>query len=468
MSRNINKAANRPYRVLWFGDLVTPSGFGRIGNEVTKRLLQRGYEVQGASLSYSGWPHNLGYHVWPLANQDVWGTLAGIVGQLQPDVLISCQDFPYHQAVWQGCRIDFSRLRWVWITPIDGTPVHPDWVQLCEYADGKMVISRFGVEALRQAGRKVDLCHPGIDPAEFYPAEAEEKAELRQAAGYAPEDYIVGVVCMNQGRKAISAMIEGFHEFARDKPEARLLLDMDKISPAGWDIPSLLKQMGWTAEEQGRVKYREDLFKGEAGKPNEAMLPLRNRYALMDAHMVISHREGFGLPLVESMACGLPTLALDWCSGTEICGEGRGLLVKRLPYMEHGSWGGARDAFPDLADLVTKLNSLYTDRAFAAHVAAAGREWAQRQTWDVTADQVETVIQAALARPRNERSHEPTPNSPASPGLSDTYGPAIGGNGRAPAEAVSGGPVVQQPAGPVAVPALAGGDGRGDGPGGPP
>jgi len=433
--KHINKQSNQPYKVLWFGDLVAPSGFGRIGNEVTKRLAQRGYAIQGASINYTGWPHDFPFHVWPLGGQDIWNGLVGITNAYQPDIIISCQDFPYHQTIWNACRIDFSRIKWMFITPIDGTPVHPDWVRLCDFADGKMVISRFGVEALRQAGKRVELCHPGVDTSEFYPVTDDERKSLREKAGYTADDYVIGVVCMNQGRKAIPPMIEAFHEFAKDKPNARLFLDMDKTSAAGWDIPALLKQMAWTDDEQKRIKFREDVFKSDMA----AFAPLRNRYGLMDAHMVISHREGFGLPLQESMACKVPTLALDWCSGTELCSGGRGMLVKRIPYMEHGTWGGARDAFPNMKDLIAKLDSLYYNQAQRNLVAETGYNFAIKQTWDVTTDQVENVLQAAL---RRERSQEPNADNhftnPA-PGLSDTYGPAT------TPDALGHHPVIQQP-----------------------
>ena len=425
MKKSINPKTQQPYKILWFGDLVTPSGFGRIGNEVTRRLVQRGYLLQGASLTYTGWPApEIPFHVWPLGGQDIWNGLVTAVASFQPDLLISCQDFPYHFQIWHGVRIDFSKIKWVWITPIDGTPVHPDWANIADYADGKMVISHFGVEAMRQQGKRVELCHPGVELSEFYPPTPEEKSELKKKAGYADADWIIGVVCMNQGRKAISQMIAAFHEFARDKPNARLYLDMDKISPAGWDIPALLKQMSWTEDEQKCIFYREDLFK----KDFAACSPLRNRYALMDLHMVISHREGFGLPLLESMACRVPAMALDWCSGPEICGgygqDRRGFLVPRIAYMEHGCWGGARDAFPDMDILITYLCNAYDHPRATAEVAQRGYEWAIKQTWDVTTDQVEDVIQTALARERKVRPDAQFIIPNPAPGLSDTFGPA--------------------------------------------
>jgi glycosyltransferase involved in cell wall biosynthesis len=431
MDQNINPATGKPIKIVWFGDLVVLSGFGRIGNEITKRLKQRGYDVQGAGIQYSGWPHDYPFHIWPLANQDLWNGITTIVNSVQPDMLISCQDFPYHKTIWDACRIDFSKVKWGFITPIDGTPIMSPWLDLCQWADGAMTISRFGVEAFRQGGRKVGLCHPGIDANEFYPAEVSERDALRAKVGYAPSDFIVGVMAMNQGRKAIPPMIQAFFEFAKDKPNAKLYLDMDKISPAGWDIPELLKQMGIPAEQHGRVKYRDDLF---AASPD--MLPLRNRYIILDAHMVISHREGFGLPLLESMACRVPTIALDWCSGPEICGEGRGYIVKRLDYMEYGTWGGARDAFPDMKSLQNALESIYCYPEAAQGIAAVGYEWARRQTWDAATDAVEEMIHNAFKHERTQ-SHEPRVISDNATAYSDNRSPAYDERGHS---------VIQQPA----------------------
>jgi hypothetical protein len=172
------------------------------------------------------------------------------------------------------------------------------------------------------------------------------------------------------------------------------------------------------------------------------MLPLRNRYVLMDAHMVISHREGFGLPLLESMACQVPTIALDWCSGTEIVGEGRGYLVKRQEYMEYGTWGGAKDAFVDLHSLQNALESIYCYPEAAAGIAATGYEWARRQTWDVATDAVEAEIHKAFANQRSQ-SHEPTVSTANATAYSDNRAPAFDERDH---------PVVQQSAGAGQVP----------------
>lgn len=419
MSQNLNNNG-QPIKVLWFGDLVAQSGFGRIGNEVTKRLAARGWALVGGSVPWGGWPPpDLPYPVWGFGGQDIWNKVTALANQVQPDIIVVCQDYPYAQTLFHGCRIDWSVTKLIVVTPIDGTPVHPDWVTMSrDYADATMVISQFGVEGLRLAGVQADLLHPGVDANEFYPAESgDEVRAIREKVGIAPETFVIGSFMMNQGRKMVSATVAAFREFAVDKPDAVLYLDMEKVSPAGWDIPNLLKQVGVNPEQ---VKYRDDAR--DAG-----VTGLRERMIMCDISSQMAHREGFGLPNIESQACGVPPTVLDWCSGSEIAGGERGVLVRRIDYMEHGTWGGARDGFPDMRNWVGQWSELYRNRARIDVLATKGREWAVQHTWDKATDQFETVLKRVAAEQRKERAaYEPAEpaavNVPA-PGLSDEHGP---------------------------------------------
>jgi hypothetical protein len=411
---------NNQTKLLWFGDLVNESGFGRIGNEVTRRLAMRGWPLLGASIPYVGYPqHSLPFYVWGMGGVDIWNRVTAMVNETQPGVIVCCQDFPYAQTLFQGCQIDWSTTKLIIVTPIDGTPIHPEWLRMVDLADTTMVISRFGVEAMRLSGKPVELLHPGVDSNAFYPAESrEEVAALRAKLGITPDAFVMGSFMMNQGRKAVPEVLELFFEFAREKPNAVLYMDMDKASPAGWDIPSVLGQMG---VDGSRVKYREDAF--AAG-----IMDLRDRMILCDVTCQLAHREGFGLPNLESQACKVPPMVIDWCSGSEIAGGERGLLVRRIDYMSRGTWGGARDAFPDMTNALAQLNRVYGNRDELSRIASAGYEWAIKNTWDAATDQFEAVLKQVVAQQRKEReAHEPqsSVNIPA-PGLSDTRGPGHG------------------------------------------
>ena len=105
---------------------------------------------------------------------------------------------------------------------------------------------------------------PGVDAREFYPAEKSERDELRAKIKWDAGDWAVGVMAMNQGRKAIPAMLEGYADFALGKPNARLLLDMDKASPAGWVQVPLFNTVAFTAAGTATPMDGDTLTQGPA------------------------------------------------------------------------------------------------------------------------------------------------------------------------------------------------------------
>jgi hypothetical protein len=171
---------------------------------------------------------------------------------------------------------------------------------------------------------------------------------------------------------------------------------------------------------------------------------------MCDVTCQLAHREGFGLPNLESQACKVPPMVIDWCSGSEIAGGGKGLLVRRIDYMSRGTWGGAKDAFPDMPDALRKMEAVYANRDELSRIATTGYEWAVQQTWDKAADAVEAELKRVISEQRKERANEPTAayTIPA-PGLSDTYGPAHSEYRSAD---------LQQPPGGDALPRIAGHD----------
>ncbi len=421
-------------KILIFSDLPAPSGFGRISTYLARFLYYRGLDVRGAGLFHTAdAPNPHPFHIVPLAGRDIWQVLTQIINHgagdgWVPDLVISIQDFPYHVSLGRDCPINWSEHKWIAITPIDGSPVFPEWEAIAKIADGMMVISRFGVEMMRRQGVQVDLCHPGVDTTEFFPPLTEERAALREQAGIPQDAWLYGMFCMNQGRKAIPNTLKAFKEFAADKKNVAIYLDMDEVSPAGWNIGQLADSIGLS---RTRVLLRAQL---QARLPN-----LRDRYAILDAHGVLAYREGFGLPLVESMACAVPTFSMDWCSGREIVGEGRGYLVNVLrdsygeDVAQHGTWGNAQDKVPDSRHFVELLNEVYYHPEEAKAVGYRGYRWAIDQTWERMGEQVERVISrifgpAALRRrahiqrdvgddkPDPEAHGQPNGDVPAGPG----------------------------------------------------
>ena len=113
------------------------------------------------------------------------------------------------------------------------------------------------------------------------------------------------------------------------------------------------------------------------------------RRALYDGARVLvqpSFEEGFGLPVLEAMSCGIPVIAANRGALPEVLGDA-GLLID-----------------PDEpGQLASAIRRIVDDAAFAAAAAAKGALRAQQFRWSLTARRVYDAYETAIAH-RRERS----------------------------------------------------------------
>lgn len=375
-------------RVLVFSDDGTITGYGRFSMEVNTRLHEQGINIMAASMlhyglmpaSYNGKP--LPYWVAPLGQEKWMQHFLQVLNSFQPDIVCIIKDLSYVELLTQAMQpYDFKR---VIVTGIDGKPITPRWLAPLESASAVASFSQFGVDALAQHNIPATQIAPGIDQSHFQPMNKEARFQLRQQLGIADDTFVLLTVAQNQHRKAIPHMLEGFFRFADTHPNSLFILDMLPETLNGWDIPALCDHFGW---DTSKLRFHIDV----------QGLTMAERYNLANAHTVLSHREGWSLPLVEAMACGVVSLAMDWCSGSEICGDGKGILVKPLDYVTVSNWGNAFDYHPDVVDFAEKLSWLVDHPADCQHIIEAGRQWSQTLTWETASQQLHQIFDSVMA-----------------------------------------------------------------------
>jgi len=89
-----------------------------------------------------------------------------------------------------------------------------------------------------------------------------------------------------------------------------------------------------------------------------------------------SFYEGFGLPIIEAMACGTPVITSNIASMTEVAGQGNALLVNPS----------------DIDELATAIDSIVENRQLHSTFSQRGLERSRSFTWE----QVESRVKCAL------------------------------------------------------------------------
>jgi len=222
---------------------------------------------------------------------------------------------------------------------------------------GKRLLMRFliGWSGRRAAAVITDSENTRRDIARFYPRVAVKTRVVYLGIKFpvatgdpitARQDFLfVGTI---EPGKNLPHILEAFALFAARRP-GRLKV----VGAEGWGhskIPSLLDRLG--------IRDRVDFL----GYVPDA--ELRNVYATSTALLMASSYEGFGLPVIEAMACGCPVIAARNSSLIEAGGQA-------ALFFETGDIEGLAARMAEVADSA----DLRLDRILKGRVHAAGFSW---------------------------------------------------------------------------------------------
>jgi len=207
---------------------------------------------------------------------------------------------------------------------------------------------------------RIDVAYHGVDPAAFHVPSDDEKARVRGRLGLGDTEY-VAFLGAKEPRKNVPNLIRGWVRAAADQEPPPALVVAggsghdDEIDMAVAEVPARLRLL-----RPGYLRYAD--LPGYLGGALVAAYP--------------SHGEGFGLPILEAMACGAPVLTTPRLSLPEVGGDA-------VAYTGESP----EEIGQDLGDLLD-------DEARRTELAKAGVERAKEFTWESSAE----VHLAAWAR----------------------------------------------------------------------
>jgi len=193
-----------------------------------------------------------------------------------------------------------------------------------------IAMSPHGERMMRDAGLDPLLVPHGIDLDVFAPAP--DRAGARRQLGV-DGLFTIGMNATNKDafRKGIAEQYEAFARLHAKYPDTALLVHSMLSAPNTLDLRVIEQRLGLN----GAVRYVDQyaLMTGQVSDEH-----LVNWYSALDLYSAFSLGEGFCLPVVEALACGVPVGATD-CSALADVAAGQ-WLVPGEPFWNptHGAW----------------------------------------------------------------------------------------------------------------------------------
>ena len=231
------------------------------------------------------------------------------------------------------------------------------WVPLLETARTVIVPTRFVARVFRSSGvtAPIEVVPEGIDPDVYRFEPRPERPGLTTLA--------IGTLAP---RKNMDVAIAAWKQAFAGDPEARLVIKA---------------RFGYTHLDDVDERIR-------LVDSNETTRGIAHWYREADVLLALGS-EGFGLPLVEGMATGLPVIALDAAGQADVCREAEGLILpvepKRTRTFDELPFGPCGHFLaPDVEDVAARLRWVADHRDEAAELGRAAAAWAPkaRSIWD--------------------------------------------------------------------------------------
>ena len=225
-------------------------------------------------------------------------------------------------------------------------------------------------ELVRVAGadrRVLHIAQHGVDTERFHPPSPDEILAVRKALSLGDTPYVAFLGAL-EPRKNVPALIRGFAQamVGRADPPALVL-----AGQPGWD---------------SQVERALDSVPHRIRVIRAGYLPFEQLAGFLGGAELVAYPslgEGFGLPVLEAMACGACVLTTRRLSLPEVGGEA-------VAYCGVGA-----------GDIAAAVADLLDDPARRASLAASGQQRAKDFSWAVSADRHRLAYErAALVRRR--------------------------------------------------------------------
>lgn len=411
---------------------ATNGSYGIVAREIFTRLLPMMPELE---LLQHGWYHyGDQYKVpWEIVPTD-WVTddprntgdpkdkfgsksFHSIVQKFQPDIVWTASDpwmcdYIPQYAQYYGYKV-------IYYAPVDSEPYPRKWKGTYDLSHEVVAFGEYGKRVISSLSGRTDISiiPHGYDDKTFFPYEKSKKLESKIGLGDGLLDkstFLLGWVGRDQFRKQVWVLYElmsrfihggyyicdscgnclpaeydlvareysaanshgscslctgGHFRAAAPREDIKLWAHMGNRPDGAYDLNELEHQY----KIEGKILYTHSLD-NDTGIPASDMNVLFNTF---DALLMTTGGEGFALPVIEAMACGVPSIYTDYSGHTDFA---VGIPVPAQLFPEPDSM--RRRAIIDMGKLIRAVLTMKDDHNLRHKLSVRAKKQAKRYTWD--------------------------------------------------------------------------------------
>lgn len=323
------------------------TGFGIVANQIYQRIIDQddmelcvlGMLDHSIPAPFQE-PKNFAFMPTPYGDPMARKTLPEFIKWAKPDVVWQLYDPGTCHGQYMSMKALGQNIPWISYFPVEGLGVSAEAYRLVQAVDYPVTYCRNGSESIAEIVGKPILYIPhGADHASFAPLDPKKRATIRRLVGW-NDKFVIYNVGANKRVKQQPYLIDALRillERGHDDMFLYLHTRMyDNNLMEGWDLKWLIDR---TAVETGGhigdyVMPKPNQKSKIHGTPWEydksldfdaltvpptskgrgaifSSLDYVTRLGLADIYVDVSSAEGWGLPPLEAVACGVPTISVD-------------------------------------------------------------------------------------------------------------------------------------------------------------
>jgi len=345
---------DRRMKVLWSSNSPwSPSGYGVQTKDLLLRFIKDDwkfavscfYGLEGGFIDYQGIP------CFPKIGQPYGGDALVLHSrEFQADLVMTFQDiWPVHGG---NLFTMAAERKWIPYVPIDWFPVAPNILERLKHAYRILTFSRAGHKALQEKGLQSDLILEATDIDIFKPM---DRDKIRKQLNIPQDMFLFGMVAANKDnppRKCFQQCMDAFKRFQENHKDIKCGMYFQTMleQGGGFNIKHYAVHLGIHESIYYPPPYNY-LYKS----PHPVVAKIVNSF---DVLLNPSNSEGFGLPIIEAQACGVPVITNDWASQPELVIKGKTGLICKGDY-KIWSPNQSYKTPPNVEDLYDKMEEIF-------------------------------------------------------------------------------------------------------------